>query len=55
MNIILRDIIHFDDKAARVYGEIRAALETRGHPIGGNRKLAKKKQLGFAEAIEAGR
>jgi len=32
----LYDIIHFDHKAARTYGDIRAALETKGRIIGGN-------------------
>jgi tRNA(fMet)-specific endonuclease VapC len=32
----LYDIIHFDNEAARVYGDIRAALESKGRIIGGN-------------------
>ncbi|MCL1806288.1 MAG: type II toxin-antitoxin system VapC family toxin [Oscillospiraceae bacterium] len=32
----LYEIIHFDHKTARVYGDIRAALETKGQIIGGN-------------------
>ena len=29
------NVVHFDDRAAEAYGEIRAALEQAGEPIGG--------------------
>ena len=32
----LYNIIHFDSKAARAYGDIRAELEAKGQMIGGN-------------------
>jgi tRNA(fMet)-specific endonuclease VapC len=34
--ISLYDIVSFDNKAAQAYGDIRAALEAKGLPIGGN-------------------